>query len=145
MVKPQSVPPVSPSEPPQSNYSDQSFWDKLRQVARQAGRTVVENALTLYYAAQEPTTPNWAKLVIYSSLAYFILPTDAIPDFIPMMGYGDDLSALASAVVTVAMAITPEVKDKARRTAAVWFGAGETASSSDGPQAGDQVREIPIE
>lgn len=143
---------AEPQPEPQSNsnYSSQRFWDKLQQFAQQAGRAVVENALTLYYAAQEPTTPHWAKLVIYSSLAYFILPTDAVPDFIPMMGYGDDLSALTSALVTVAMAITPEVKDKARSTAATWFGSNRTSSSADapnqpGPQVGDQVREIVIE
>ncbi len=143
MVEPQ---PESQSES-QSSYSPQNFWGKLQQSAKQAGRTVVENALSLYYAAQEPTTPHWAKLVIYSSLAYFILPTDAIPDFIPMMGYGDDLSALASAMVTVAMAITPEVKDKARATVTTWFGDSDIKRSSepDGPQAGDQVREIVIE
>ena len=123
-------------------FSEQHFWEKLRQFAKQAGRTVVEKALTLYYAAQRPETPLWAKTVIYSSLAYFVLPTDAIPDFTPFVGYGDDLSAIASAMAAVAMSITPEVKASARQKIEDWFGSGEPSAA---PQGGDVIREITIE
>ena len=128
-------------EPP-NPFSEQHFWEKLSQFAKQAGRTVVEKALTLYYAAQRPETPLWAKTVIYSSLAYFVLPTDAIPDFTPFVGYGDDLSAIASAMAAVAMSITPEVKASARQKIEDWFGSGEPSAA---PQAGDVIREITIE
>ncbi len=104
-----------------NNYSESNFWEKLRDYAVVAGREVVEMALKLYYAAQAPETPMWAKTVIYGALAYFILPTDAIPDLIPFAGYGDDLGALAAALATVAAYITPAIEEKAKRKAAEWF------------------------
>jgi len=123
-------------------YSEPQFWEKLSQFAKQAGKTVVEKALTLYYAAQRPETPFWAKAIIYSSLAYFVLPTDAIPDFTPIVGYSDDLSAIASAMAAVALSITPEVEASARQKVEDWFGQAESPKE---PQAGDMIREITIE
>ncbi|NEQ28549.1 MAG: DUF1232 domain-containing protein [Microcoleus sp. SIO2G3] len=122
------------------DYSDQSFWEKLRKFALQAGREVVERALTLYYAAQRPETPLWAKTVIYSALAYFILPTDAIPDLTPIAGYADDLGALAAALTTVAMCITPEVRREAKQKLEDWFG-----SDREDSKPAEPVGEIPIE
>lgn len=123
------------------DYTDQNFWDKLRKFAAQAGREVVERALTLYYAAQRPETPLWAKTVIYSALAYFILPTDAIPDITPIAGYADDLGALAAALTTVAMCITPEVKRTAKQKLEDWFGKAE----EDTIKSAEPIGEIPIE
>jgi uncharacterized membrane protein YkvA (DUF1232 family) len=103
-------------------FSERSFWNKLRHLALKAGGEVVEKALWLYYAAQQPATPAWAKTVIYGALAYFILPLDAIPDFIPIAGYTDDLGALATALVTVSLDVTKDVKEQARVKTAQWFG-----------------------
>ena len=103
-------------------YSEDSFWKKLLKFARAAGREVVENALSLYYTAQAPDTPAWAKTVITGALGYFILPADAIPDLIPAVGYGDDLGALGAALATVAVHVTPENKARAKEKAAEWFG-----------------------
>ena len=104
------------------SYSAEGFWDKLAKFAKEAGREVVEKALQLYYAAQAPETPTQAKIVIYSALAYFILPTDAVPDLIPVAGYTDDLGALAAAFATVAAYITPEIVEKSKEKADEWFG-----------------------
>lgn len=123
------------------DYTEENFWDKLKKFARGAGKDVVEKALTLYYAAQRPETPIWAKTVIYSALAYFVLPTDAIPDITPIAGYADDLGALAAALTTVAMCITPDVREDAKQKTQDWFGKDEVeADESD-----DRMREIEIE
>ncbi|NJL21018.1 MAG: DUF1232 domain-containing protein [Leptolyngbyaceae cyanobacterium SM1_3_5] len=123
-------------------YTDQNFWEKLRKFATQAGREVVEKALTLYYAAQRPETPLWAKTVIYSALAYFVLPTDAIPDLTPIAGYADDLGALAAAITTVAMCITPEVKRNAKQKLEDWFG---KEGDREPTKTAEPIGEIPIE
>ena len=104
-------------------YSRNGFWNKLRNFARTAGREVVENALSLYYTAQAPDTPAWAKTIIYGVLGYFILPVDAIPDLIPGVGFSDDLAALVAALATVEVHVTPEIKNRAKEKAAEWFGA----------------------
>ena len=103
-------------------YSEETFWDKLLRFAKAAGAEVVERTLQLYYAAQDPETPAWAKGVIYGALGYFIFPLDAIPDAVPVVGYADDLGVLAAAVAAVALYITPAVKEKARAKMQDWFG-----------------------
>ena len=126
-------------------YSDNNFWQKITAFAAQAGREVVEKALTLFYAAQRPETPLWAKTVIYSALAYFILPADAIPDFVPLAGYADDLGTLIAALGTVAMCITPEVQEAARQQVRVWFGDPDSSSEQSYPSAEHPIREIQID
>jgi len=112
---------TSPSEPT-NNYSDKSFWAKVRKYAKAAGAEVLEKALWLYYAAQKPETPKWAKTIIYGTLGYFILPLDAVPDLTPVVGYVDDLGALLAAVGMVAMFIDAEVRQKAAEKLKEWFG-----------------------
>ncbi len=105
----------------ESQYTGGRFWAKLLQVAKIAGIKVLEKALQLYYAAQSPDTPVWAKTVIYTALGYFISPIDAIPDMTPMVGFADDLSVLAAAIVTVAVYITPSIRRQASDKLAEWF------------------------
>jgi uncharacterized membrane protein YkvA (DUF1232 family) len=102
-------------------YSEERLREKLLRYAKSAGSEVVDRALQLYYALEDPTMPRWAKVVIIGSLGYFITPTDAIPDLVPAAGYSDDLGVLVLALATVAMHITPAVKDKARQKMREWF------------------------
>jgi uncharacterized membrane protein YkvA (DUF1232 family) len=103
-------------------YSENGFWGKIKKIALKAGREVIEKALQLYYAAQSPGTPIWAKSIIYGALGYFISPIDAIPDIIPVVGFADDLGVLVLAVGAVAMYIDQEVKEKAKTKLIDWFG-----------------------
>ena len=104
------------------NYSEASFWNKAKNFAAAAGRAVLEKALTLYYCAQDSDTPAWAKTVIVGALGYFITPIDAIPDLSPIVGYTDDMGALASAFAIVAMHIKDEHVQKANEQLERWFG-----------------------
>jgi len=104
------------------DYSENTFWDKVKSFATVAGKEVIEKALQLYYALQQPSTPVWAKTVIVGALGYFISPIDAIPDVVPMIGFADDLGVLAAAIATVAIYITDDVKAKAAEKLEAWFG-----------------------
>ena len=111
-------------EKDKEKYSERAFWKKVEKYARkagEAGRAFLEKALCLYYAAQSPEVPLWAKTVIYSALGYFINPIDAIPDFTPVAGFTDDLGALATAILIVAVYITPKVKKQAAKKVSEWF------------------------
>ncbi len=116
------------------DYSDESFWEKLKRYALVAGEPVVEMALQLYYTLQSPKTPKWAKTVIVGALAYFILPLDAIPDAVPVAGYTDDLGALAAALATVQMYITDDIRKMAKAKLKQWFG-------KDNPDTGTGAKE----
>ena len=104
-----------------ADYSDGRFWQKLMSFARNAGREVVQKSLWLYFAAQRPDTPKWAKATVYGALGYFILPADALPDVTPFAGFSDDLAVLAFAVVTLGAYINDAVKEQAAQTMARWF------------------------
>jgi uncharacterized membrane protein YkvA (DUF1232 family) len=105
-----------------NQYSEDSFWEKIRSFAKVAGAKVLEPALKLYYSALDKDTPKWAKGTIYAALGYFISPIDAIPDIIPAVGYADDLGVLVLAVTAVAAFIKPEHTEKAKKTLNQWFG-----------------------
>ncbi len=107
------------------HYSGTDFWIKLKHAAKAAGKELVEKSLWLYYASHRPETPTWAKAAVYSALAYFILPTDTIPDFIPGTGYTDDLAAILAAVSTISNYIDEDVKARASEKVAHWFGQNE--------------------
>jgi len=102
-------------------YSDKSFWDKLKAYALIAGREVVEKALILYYTARAPATPAWAKATIIGALGYFISLIDAIPDLTPIIGYTDDLGVMVAALAVVAASVTPEIRAQAKQKLSEWF------------------------
>ena len=83
---------------------------------------VVYAVLLLFYSMQDKSVGIKTKLSIAAALGYFILPTDAIFDFTPLIGYSDDLGVLLFALSQVATIITPEVKQKARTKLNDWFG-----------------------
>lgn len=102
-------------------YTETGFWDSMLRYAKLAGREVVEKALQLYYLAQTPEVPGWARAVIYGALGYFITPIDAIPDLTPIVGYTDDLGVLVASMATVMGYVTPEVMERAAQKAREWF------------------------
>ena len=105
-----------------SVFSDDKFWHKLARAFKQAGVNVVYAALVLFYSLQDPRISKRDKALIIGALGYFILPFDLIPDFLPAVGFGDDLAALLLAFYKVRQCITPEVKDKAETKLRDWFG-----------------------
>ena len=106
-------------------YSESSFWDKVKKFASKAGSKVIYTALKLYYAMQSPDTPAWAKAVIIGALGYFIAPVDVVPDPTPVVGFVDDLGVLAAAAASVVTNITPAIKAEAKRKMKDWFGDSE--------------------
>lgn len=104
----------------EKHFSESSFWSKCSSAFKKAGREVLEKALWLFFALQKDSTPRWAKGIIIGALGYFISPIDAIPDFVPIVGFTDDLGVLLAAVGTVAAHIDGEVKALASKKMADW-------------------------
>ena len=61
--------------------------EKLKQRARHLGA----ETFALYLAARDPRTPWYAKLLVACIVAYAFSPIDLVPDFVPVLGYLDDL------------------------------------------------------
>lgn len=92
------------------HYSDSAFQEKLAGI----GGTVREHALLLYLLLKDPRTPAWVIILVIAVLGYLIWPMDVVPDVVPLVGYTDDLAAMASVLVTLENFITPEMRQKAR-------------------------------
>jgi len=88
------------------------LWRKLRRVA--AHIPFAEDLLAAYYCAFDRATPLQVKATLVGALAYFVLPIDAIPDVLPVIGFTDDAAVLAMAIKLVAGHITPVHRDAAR-------------------------------
>ncbi len=73
-----------------------------------------EELLTAYYCALDRSTPVQVKATLIGAIAYFVLPFDAIPDMLPVLGFTDDAAVLAAAIKLVASAITPAHREAAR-------------------------------
>ncbi len=115
----------------QEHYSESKFGAKLPRVARKAGSKLVYSVLLLYYVLRSQAVSNADKAKIYGALGYFLLPLDILPDFIPMAGYTDDLTAVIWAVHTVWKNITPEVKAQASAKTREWFGDFDQAAAEE--------------
>jgi uncharacterized membrane protein YkvA (DUF1232 family) len=71
----------------------------------------------LYFAFRDPRTPWAAKLVAILTVAYAVSPIDLIPDFVPVLGYLDDLIIVPAGIALSVRLIPPEVLAQARETA----------------------------
>ena len=96
------------------HYNDDGFWKKVKHVAALVGRKVLYPALQLYYVLQSKDVPVKAKTLIIGALGYLILPVDLMPDFIPALGFTDDLTALMVALRAVNKHVTPEINARAK-------------------------------
>lgn len=100
------------------------FWLKMR---RFAGRIpFAEDVASAYFCAIDPRTPARVRAILLAAAAYFIIPTDLIPDFIAGLGFSDDATVLATAIGLV----SGHVKDRHRERA-------RAALLRDAPAGGD--------
>lgn len=97
------------------HYSENKLLAKLKKVARKVGENTLHSVLVLYYLLQSPEVSKADKTKICGALGYFILPFDLLPDFIPLLGFTDDISALAWAIHAIWQNVTPEMDERAKK------------------------------
>lgn len=84
---------------------NERFWPKL---LKYIGRIpFAEDLVASYFCTTDPTTPLSARASLLGALAYFILPTDLVPDFIAVLGFSDDATVLAIAMSVASAHIKP--------------------------------------
>lgn len=115
----------------EKNYSEEGLWQKMGNVAKKAGLKTIYIVLLLYYVLKDPSTPKQYKAMIIGALGYFILPLDLIPDFVPVVGYSDDVAALAGALLAVAKCVSPEIENQAKAKLKEWFGEYDESEIAD--------------
>jgi uncharacterized membrane protein YkvA (DUF1232 family) len=80
---------------------------RLLEHIKLTARTLRQDVVALYFAAKDQRTPWYAKAVVICIIAYALSPIDLIPDFIPVLGYVDDLLFLPLGIY-IAIKIIPE-------------------------------------
>jgi len=85
----------------------------------QWARTLKRDVLAVYLAARDPRTPCYVKALALAVAAYALSPIDLIPDFIPVLGYVDDLLIVPLGIALVIRLIPAEVMVEHRALAAV--------------------------
>jgi len=88
------------------------FWPKLGKVF--ASVPFAEDLVAAYYCAFDRSTPLRAKGILLAALAYFVMPIDAIPDFILGLGFTDDLTVIVTAIAMIRSHMKIEHREKAR-------------------------------
>ena len=90
-----------------------SLVDSLKARARRLKAEVT----ALYYAARHPRTPWYAKAFIVAIVAYALSPIDLIPDFIPVLGFVDEIVLLPFAIALAIRLVPAEVMNECRARA----------------------------
>src|SRR5919202_1743317 len=93
-----------------------AWLDRLKQRARE----LRSDTYALYLAARDPRTPWLAKLLAAALVAYALSPFDLVPDFVPVLGYLDDLIIVPLGIALVLRLVPAEVladcRERARET-----------------------------
>jgi uncharacterized membrane protein YkvA (DUF1232 family) len=86
----------------------------LMQTLRRQARALKGETLALYLAARDPRVPWYAKVLAAVVVAYALSPIDLIPDFIPILGYLDDLIVVPLGITLILRMIPAEVLEECR-------------------------------
>ena len=91
-------------------------------------RELKSETFALYLAARHPDTPWYAKAFVAGIVAYAFSPIDLIPDFIPVLGYLDDLVLIPLGIAVAIKMIPPEVLAECRARARTSTAGGRPVS-----------------
>lgn len=90
----------------------EGFLDKAKRYLRYL--PMAEEVVAAYFCMLDSKTPLWVKATVAAALAYFILPIDAIPDLLPIVGLNDDAAVITAALTAISAYITEDHHQKAR-------------------------------
>lgn len=89
------------------------FVNKIKAVARRI--PFAEDAVAAWFCTRDPSTPLRVRATLIGALAYFVLPTDMVPDFVLGLGFTDDAAVLLAALRLVGSNISEAHRTRARR------------------------------
>ncbi len=108
---------TSRSRPFASPRGDLELKTGLLADLKSRARALKKETYALYLAARDPRTPWFAKALVVLVVAYALSPIDLIPDFVPVLGYLDDLLIVPAGIALALKLIPGEVMEQARQQA----------------------------
>lgn len=98
-------------------FSLPMYISSLTGKARSWARSIKRDIVALWLAARDPRVPILAKLVAGLVAAYALSPVDLIPDFIPVLGYLDDVILIPLGIVLAVRLVPANLMDEFRKSA----------------------------
>ena len=95
---------------------------------RRWARALKAETLALSFAARDPRVPWYAKLLAAAVVAYALSPIDLIPDFIPILGYLDDVVIVPLGIALTLRLVPPDVLEECRARARAELASGRPVS-----------------
>ena len=103
---------------------------KFLETARAWAKRVKRDGVTLWFAGKHPRTPWHAKALGAFVVAYALSPIDLIPDFIPVLGYLDEVILLPALIWLAIRMLPPDVLLESRAKAEEWMAASSSKPKS---------------
>jgi uncharacterized membrane protein YkvA (DUF1232 family) len=97
------------------------IWGRVRRIGERIKRwakAIKRDVLTVYFAIRDPQIPRGLRVFAIAVIAYAVSPIDLIPDFIPVLGYLDDLILVPLGVWLILRWLPPDVLARAKAQAA---------------------------
>ncbi len=112
-------------------YSEAGLARKLKKLSGLLGSKLLYYVLLLFVLISDKTIPPKVRMVFIAALGYFILPTDLVADFLPVIGFTDDIAFLTYAISNATEYITPEITEKAKRKHSQILGKEDLVEDTD--------------
>ncbi len=111
------VAPASGGVAKKSHAQKAIMWQRILSRARQ----LKAETITLWFCCKHPATPMAAKILATIVVAYALSPIDLIPDFIPVIGYLDDVILIPIGIYFTLKLVPQPIIDECRGKARVWL------------------------
>jgi uncharacterized membrane protein YkvA (DUF1232 family) len=100
------------------HYNEDDLWTKLNSMPRSTVKMILEKVLLLRELLLDGGTPHWVRGTLIGALGYIIFPFDLCPDFIPGVGFLDDIAVAGLVLGNLDYLVTDDIKKrvKARMT-----------------------------
>lgn len=103
------------------------MWIRQKHSAiRDWARRVKRDGVMLWFACRDPRTPWWLKAMAWGVVAYALSPIDLVPDFIPVLGFLDDVILLPVLIWWIARCLPETIRQDSRQQADAWMATRQT-------------------
>lgn len=99
-----------------------NLLERLKGYAQKAGYATAKYLLTMFYVLKAPNTPRKDKIIIYSALAYLVLPIDLLSARrMRLLGWADEAAAIYLTYKKIKGNVTPEIEFEVENKLQEWF------------------------
>lgn len=112
-------------------YDESTFPAKLKKLIFKLSEEVVVRVLMLWFLLKSGKVPIKARLIIVAALGYLVMPADLVSDFIPVLGFTDDIAFLTYAFNQTSKYMDDSIRDKAEEKLKKWMTSDEKDKNTE--------------